>query len=180
MRNSIKIFQLSSLDPLWKLLSHVWLFVTPWTLCSLWNSPGQNTGVGSCSLLQGIFPIQGLNTGHPHCRHILYQLSHQGIPRLLEWVAYPFSSGSSWPRNRTGVSCIAGGFFTSWATREASQFLCNHNISCVFSDDSVRKILQWLHSYYTITKRVIHPEKILELIFSSPAAIIYMIKCVKL
>ena len=55
MRNSIKIFQLSSLDPLWKLLSHVWLFVTPWTLCSLWNSPGQNTGVGSCSLLQGSF-----------------------------------------------------------------------------------------------------------------------------
>ena len=39
--------------------------------------------------------------------------------RTLEWVAYPFSSGFSWPRNWTGVSCIAGGFFTSWATREA-------------------------------------------------------------
>ena len=39
--------------------------------------------------------------------------------RILEWVAYPFSSGSSWPRNWTRVSCIAGGFFTSWATREA-------------------------------------------------------------
>ena len=34
----------------------------------------------------------------------------QGSPRLLEWVAYPFSKGSSWPRNRTRVSCIAGGF----------------------------------------------------------------------
>ena len=42
-----------------------------------------------------------------------------GKPRILEWVAYPFSRGSSWPRNQTGVSCIAGGFFTSWATREA-------------------------------------------------------------
>ena len=45
--------------------------------------------------------------------------SHQGSPRILEWVAYPFSRGSSWPRNQTGVSCIAGEFFTSWATREA-------------------------------------------------------------
>ena len=48
-----------------------------------------------------------------HCRQILYNLSHQGSPRTLEWVAYSFSSGSSGPRNRTGVSCIAGGFFTS-------------------------------------------------------------------
>ena len=80
--------------------------------------PGQNTGVGSLSLLQEIFPTQGLNPGLPHCRWILYQLSHQGSPRILEWVAYPFSSGSSWPRNQTGVSCIAGGFFTSWATWE--------------------------------------------------------------
>ena len=39
--------------------------------------------------------------------------------RILEWVAYPFSRGSSRPRNWTRVSCIAGGFFTSWATREA-------------------------------------------------------------
>ena len=38
--------------------------------------------------------------------------------RILEWVAYPFSRGSSWPRSQTGVSCTAGGFFTSWATRE--------------------------------------------------------------
>ena len=58
---------------------------------SPWNSPGQNTGVGSLSLLQGIFPTQGLNLGLPHCRGILYQLSHKGSPRILEWVAYPFS-----------------------------------------------------------------------------------------
>ena len=55
------------------------------TLCdpmvySPWNSLGQNTGEGGLSLLQGIFPTQGLNPGLPHCRQILYQLSHQGSP----------------------------------------------------------------------------------------------------
>ena len=49
----------------------------PHGLYSLWNSPSQNTRVGSCSLLQGIFPTQGLNPGLLHCRQILYQLSHQ-------------------------------------------------------------------------------------------------------
>ena len=87
-------------------------------LYSPWNSPGQSTRVSSCSLLQGIFSTQGSNPGLLHCRQILYQLSHQRSPRILEWVACPFSRGSSWPRNWTGVSGIAGGFFTSWATRE--------------------------------------------------------------
>ena len=91
----------------------------PHGLYSPWTSPGQNTGVGSCSLLQGIFPTQGLKPGIPHCRQILYQLSHQGSPRILEWVDYSFSRGSSHPRNWTRVSLIAGGSFTSWATRES-------------------------------------------------------------
>ena len=47
-------------------------------LCSPWSSPGQNTGVGSLSLLQGIFPTRGSNPGLPHFRRILYQLSHKG------------------------------------------------------------------------------------------------------
>ena len=134
----------------------------PLGLYSPWNSPGQNTGAGSLSLLQGIFPIQRLNPGLPHCRpilyqhqgsprntgvgslsllqrifptqesnwgllhcrQILYQLSHKGSPRMLERVAYPFSSGSSQPRNRTGVSCISGGFFTNLAMREAQDICC--------------------------------------------------------
>ena len=83
-----------------------------------WNSPGQNTGVGSLFLLQGIFPTQGLNSGFPHCRQILYQLSHKGSLRILEGVAYPFSSRSSWLRDWTGIYCIVGRFFTSWAMRE--------------------------------------------------------------
>ena len=74
----------------------------------------KNTGMGSLSLLQQIFPTQESNPGLLPCRQILYQLSHQGSPRILEWVAYPFSCVSSQPRNRTEVSCIAGGFFTSF------------------------------------------------------------------
>ena len=93
------------------------LFATPWTI--QWNSPCQNTGVGSLSLIQGIFPTQGSNPGLPHCRLILYQLSHKGRSGILEWVAPPFSIRSSWPRNQIRVSYIAGGFFTNWAIREA-------------------------------------------------------------
>ena len=54
---------------------------TPWT--SPWNSPGQNPGMGSLSLLQGIFPTQGLKPGLLHCRHMLYQLSHKEKPQLF-------------------------------------------------------------------------------------------------
>ena len=61
----------------------------PHGLYSPWNSLGQNTGMGSCSLLQGIFPTQGSNPGLPHCRWILNQLSHQGSPRILMWTGYP-------------------------------------------------------------------------------------------
>ena len=82
----------------------------PHGLYSPWNSLSQDSGVDSLSLLQGIFPTQGLNPGLLHCRWILSQLSHKGSPRILEWVAYPFSRGSSWPRNRTVVSSIAGRF----------------------------------------------------------------------
>ena len=90
----------------------------PHGLYSPWNSPGQNTGVGSCFLLQLIFPTQGSNPGLLHCRQILYQLRHQGSPRILEWIAYSFSSRSSQLRNQTGVCCIASRFYTRWATRE--------------------------------------------------------------
>ena len=58
-------------------------------LYSPWKSPGQNTGVGRLSLLQGIFPSQELNWGLLYCRQILYQLSHKGRPRILEWVPFP-------------------------------------------------------------------------------------------
>ena len=100
----MKTKELSWTETKVKSFSCVWLL----QLKSPCNSPGQNTGLGS-------------NPGLPHCRWILYQLSHQGSPRILEWVPYPFSSASSQHRNQTGVSCIAGGFCTSWAAREALQ-----------------------------------------------------------
>ena len=66
----------------WKSLSHVRLFVTLWTIQSMefsrpeyWSSP---------SFLQGIFPTQGSNPGLPHCRRILYHLSHKGNPAEVE------------------------------------------------------------------------------------------------
>ena len=66
----------------------------PHGLYSPWNSPSQNTGVGSLSLLQGIFPTQGPNPGLPHCRGILYQLSHQGYLPSAEpnWTISPVLS----------------------------------------------------------------------------------------
>ena len=90
----------------------------PKDLYNPWNSPGQNTAVGSLSLLQGIFSTQESNPSLLHCRWILSQLNHKGSPRILEWVAYPFSRGSCWPRSQTRLSYIAGGLFTNWAIRE--------------------------------------------------------------
>ena len=101
------------------------------------------TGMGSLSLLQGVFPTQELNQGLLHYSWILYQLSYQGSPIytyihvyiyisvcvcvcvcvylhiLRRSWSYPLLKGSSRPRNRTGASCIAGSFFTNWAIREA-------------------------------------------------------------
>ena len=74
------------------------------------DSTGRNTGMGCHALLQGIFPTQGSNPGLPHCRQILYHLSYQGSPRILEWVAISFSRVSSQPRNQPRVSCISGRF----------------------------------------------------------------------
>ena len=53
--------------------------------------------MGCHARLQGIFPTQGVNPSLPHCRRILYSLSHQGSPRISEWVAYPLSRASSEP-----------------------------------------------------------------------------------
>ena len=128
----------------WKSLSSVRLFATPWTTKSMEFSR-QNTEVGSGSLLQGIFPIQGSNPGFLRCRQIHYQLNHQGSPGILEWVAYPFSSRSSWPRNGTGVSCTAGRFFISWGTSEVkslSHVQLWNPMDCSLPSSSVHGIFQ--------------------------------------
>ena len=78
----------------------------PHGLYNPWNSPGQNTGVGSHSLLQGIFPTQGLNPGLPHCRQILYQLSHKGSPRTLDWQPLPSPADLPDPRIKPGSPAL--------------------------------------------------------------------------
>ena len=97
------------------------LRLAPWNIS---HQAPQSMGILQARILEwvamplGIIPIQGSNLGLPHCRQILYYLSHQRSPRILEWAAYSFSRENSWPRNPTRASCIAGRFFTSWATRE--------------------------------------------------------------
>ena len=110
-----------------QLLSCVWLLATPWTIAP--QAPlsvgfsRQEYWSGLPCPPPGVFPTQKSNPGFPHGRWNLYYMSHQGSPRILEWVAYPFSRGSSQLRNQTGVSCIAGGFFTNWAIWEAPNWL---------------------------------------------------------
>ena len=91
-------------------LSRVRLFATPWTVAhqvplSMGFSK-QGYWMGCQALHQGIFPIQGSNPGLPHCGQILYQVSHKGSPRILEWVAYSFSRGSSLPRIKPGSPAL--------------------------------------------------------------------------
>ena len=86
----------------WKSLSHVQLFAIPCTIQSMEFSRSEYWSGYQYPLLQGIFPTQGSNPGLSHCREILYQLSHQGSPRILKWVAYPFSRGSPLLRIKLG------------------------------------------------------------------------------
>ena len=78
----------------------------PHGLYSPGNSPGENTGVGSLSLLQGIFPTQGSNPGLPHCWQILYQLSHKGsLISLIGSAKFYVNliNSKSIPKSGTGV-----------------------------------------------------------------------------
>ena len=89
---------------------------------------------GSRFLLQGIFPTQGSNPSLLHSGRLFYHLSHQGRSRILEWVGYPFSRGSSQPRNQTPESPAlqADSLPAEQYTREALLWsklpLKNHNV----------------------------------------------------
>ena len=82
-----------------KLLSCVQLFAAPWTITYqrnlVWDFPGKSTGVGCHSLLQGIFPTQGLNPGLPLCRQMLYHLSHREATVALMVKNLPANAGDS-------------------------------------------------------------------------------------
>ena len=111
--------------PVWKCqsLSHVQLFATPWTVAhqaplstkfsrqEYWSglhfpSPGKNTGAGCHSLLQGIFPTQGSNPGLPHCRQILYHMSHM----RTTWRPPDQLKQNPWSSVRTFVFLKASGW----------------------------------------------------------------------
>ena len=89
---SLKFFFFPLLLLLLSRFSRVQLFATLLTVCSLpgssvyGDSPGKNIGVSCHAFLQGIFPTKGLNPRLPHCRQILYHLSHQGIPEQTLWL----------------------------------------------------------------------------------------------
>ena len=97
-------------------LSHVWLLVTPRTVTS--QTP-LSMGILWARILEWVAMPSSRASSEPRDRKAnSLPAEPPGSPRILEWVAYPFSRGSSWPRNWTRVSCTAGRFFTSWATRE--------------------------------------------------------------
>ena len=88
-------------------------------LYSLWNSLGQNTGVGSLSFLQGIFPTQGSNPGLLHCRQNLLPAEPQRKPKNTGVGSLSLPQQMFLTQVSTRVACIWGGFFTNWAIREA-------------------------------------------------------------
>jgi len=90
----------------------------------------QNTGVGSLSLLQGNLPNPGIEHRSPALQTDSLLAEPQWKPKNtgVHWVAYPFSRGSSRPRNRTGVSCIAGGFFTNLACYSILNKINEHSL----------------------------------------------------
>ena len=93
------------------------------TLCDPMDYPvhGINTGVVSHSLLQGIFPTQGLNLGLPHCRQILYQLSHQGSQKNTGVACHAFLQGIFSTQGSNPGLQHSGRSLTDWATREAQR-----------------------------------------------------------
>ena len=102
----------------WKSLSHVQLFAIPWTIWSMeFFRPEYWSGWPFPS--PGDLLNPGIKRSPPTLQAESLPAEPQGSPRILEWVAYPFSNRSSWSRNQTGVSCIAGEFFTNWAMKEA-------------------------------------------------------------
>ena len=107
------------------------------------DSLGYDSAIKKKELMPSTAPQMDLQIVTPCV--ILCHLSHQGSPRILEWVAFPFSRGSSRARNQTSVSCIAGGFSTSWAAREA------------LWKPLVRSNNKWCYirttEYYTVIKR---------------------------
>ena len=111
------------------------------------DSPGKNTGVGCHARLQGIFPTQVFWVA---LQMVSWPSEPPGKPVSTGVVVYPFSRGSSQPRNRIWVSCIAGRFFTSWATREATEPLSYGSFDTVILLPRWFILFNWFVGHYTL------------------------------
>ena len=109
----------------------------PHGLYSPWNSSGQNTGVGSLSLLQGIFPTQGSNPGLLHCRWILYQLSYQGRVRSN---IYGTTSGQADPVTTSTANSQVG---TTVSSRQGFPFATFNYVPCSISKKDITLVFPW-------------------------------------
>ena len=108
------------------------------------DSPDKNTGVGCHALLQGIFPTQGLNPGLPHCRQILYQLSHQGRPGCWNkcWLEECMWDLSILVDTKSGNHHVWGGQslysreFVGCASQQIGKFggFCPHKLTVMEND----------------------------------------------
>jgi len=98
-----KGYILSYVIYIWYILSHIYIYIHTYTYIYLRD-------------------VKVARSCPTHCEPIDYTVHGILQARILEWVAFPFSRGSSQPRDQTQVSHIAGGFFTSWATREAQEY----------------------------------------------------------
>ena len=108
------------------------------------DSPGKNTRGSYHALLQGIFPTQGLNSGLPHCRWILYHLNHQGSPR--KWVGNLSLLQGIFPTQESNwILLHSRWFFTSWTTREG--------LKCIYPRTMIQLLnfcIKYLWSFYTL------------------------------
>ena len=120
-------------------------YLRPHGLYSPWNSPGQNTRMGSLSFLQGIFPTRGLNPGLLFCRWILYQLSHKGSPRDCNPGVYcqSLNSGSSAEPRKTRVFVLClwklGNMEALWSQGNIYWVDCGHCSVLKSSSDHERQ-----------------------------------------
>ena len=100
-------------------------------LYSPWNSPGQNTGMGSLSLLQGIFATQGSNPGLTHSLQVdSLPAEPQGKPKNTGVGSLSLLQGIFLTQDQTRVSCIAEGFLTKWAMRGATESVIKKIPTC--------------------------------------------------
>ena len=110
----------------------------PRGLYSPWNSPGQNTGVGSLSLSPGDLPTRGLNPGLPHCRRILHKLSHKGSPL----TGTKTGLSPVWPSQHSSQGLVLAGIMVSCLLMMDTSPEQDYGLSVLLPPHSWAKALQ--------------------------------------